>query len=136
LALERVLDVHLEIHEGEFVAIVRASGSGQSTLMHLLGCLDQPTTGRHLFEGQDIARLDSDELDSLRSRTFGFIFQSYHLISSATATENVEVPAIYAGLPRDLRHARAEELLTGLGLGERLGNRPNQLSGGQQQRVS
>ncbi|MDX9687305.1 MacB family efflux pump subunit [Halopseudomonas formosensis] len=136
LATTVLRDVDLEIHDGEFVAIMGASGSGKSTLMHLLGCLDQPTTGRYLFEGQDIARLDSDELASLRSRTFGFIFQSYHLISSATATENVEVPAIYAGLPRDLRHARAEELLTGLGLGERLGNRPNQLSGGQQQRVS
>ncbi|SDR94183.1 macrolide transport system ATP-binding/permease protein [Halopseudomonas litoralis] len=129
-------DVALDIHAGEFVAIMGASGSGKSTLMHLLGCLDKPTTGRYLFEGEDIARLDSDQLAGLRSRTFGFIFQSYHLISSANATENVEVPAIYAGLPRDVRHARAEELLTGLGLGERLQNRPNQLSGGQQQRVS
>src|SRR5690554_7307965 len=114
-------DVALDIHAGEFVAIMGASGSGKSTLMHLLGCLDKPTTGRYLFEGTDIAGLDSDQLASLRSRTFGFIFQSYHLISSANATENVEVPAVYAGLPRDLRHARAEELLTGLGLGERLG---------------
>ena len=129
-------DVALDIHAGEFVAIMGASGSGKSTLMHLLGCLDQPTTGRYLFEGEDIAQLDSDQLASLRSRTFGFIFQSYHLISSANATENVEVPAIYAGLPRDARHARAEELLTSLGLGERLQNRPSQLSGGQQQRVS
>ncbi|CEA06071.1 putative ABC transporter ATP-binding protein [Pseudomonas saudimassiliensis] len=129
-------DVALDIHAGEFVAIMGASGSGKSTLMHLLGCLDKPTTGRYLFEGEDIAGLDSDQLASLRSRTFGFIFQSYHLISSANATENVEVPAIYAGLPREARHARAEELLTGLGLGERLQNRPNQLSGGQQQRVS
>ena len=129
-------DVNLDIHDGEFVAIMGASGSGKSTLMHLLGCLDKPSTGRYLFEGEDIAQLDSDQLASLRSRTFGFIFQSYHLISSANATENVEVPAIYAGLPREERHARAEELLTSLGLGERLGNRPNQLSGGQQQRVS
>ena len=129
-------DVNLDIHAGEFVAIMGASGSGKSTLMHLLGCLDQPSTGRYFFEGEDIARLDSDQLASVRSRTFGFIFQSYHLISSANATENVEVPAIYAGHSREQRHARAEELLTGLGLGERLGNRPNQLSGGQQQRVS
>ena len=129
-------DIDLAIHAGEFVAIMGASGSGKSTLMHLLGCLDKPTAGRYLFEGQDIAQLSSDDLASLRSRTFGFIFQSYHLISSANATENVEVPAIYAGLPRDQRHTRAEELLTGLGLGDRLKNRPNQLSGGQQQRVS
>ena len=129
-------DIDLAIHAGEFVAIMGASGSGKSTLMHLLGCLDKPTAGRYLFEGQDIAQLSSDDLASLRSRTFGFIFQSYHLISSANATENVEVPAIYAGLPREQRHTRAEELLTGLGLGDRLKNRPNQLSGGQQQRVS
>lgn len=129
-------DVALDIHAGEFVAIMGASGSGKSTLMHLLGCLDKPTTGRYLFDGEDIAGLDGDQLATLRSRTFGFIFQSYHLISSANATENVEVPAIYAGLSRDARHTRAEELLTGLGLGERLQNRPNQLSGGQQQRVS
>lgn len=129
-------DVSLDIHAGEFVAIMGASGSGKSTLMHLLGCLDRPSAGRYLFEGADIAQLDNDQLASLRSRTFGFIFQSYHLISSATATENVEVPAIYAGHSREQRHARAEELLTDLGLGERLGNRPNQLSGGQQQRVS
>src|SRR5690554_6923797 len=129
-------DVNLDIHDGEFVAIMGASGSGKSTLMHLLGCLDKPSTGRYVFQGEDIAQLDSDQLASLRSRTFGFIFQSYHLISSANATENVEVPAIYAGHAREQRHARAEELLTSLGLGERLGNRPNQLSGGQQQRVS
>lgn len=128
--------VSLDIEEGEFVAIMGASGSGKSTLMHLLGCLDKPTTGRYLFAGKDIAQLDRDALSSLRRKTFGFIFQSYNLIPSATATENVEVPAIYAGMPRDVRHARAEQLLSELGLGERLGNRPNQLSGGQQQRVS
>lgn len=128
--------VSLDIHEGEFVAIMGASGSGKSTLMHLLGCLDSPTGGRYRFAGEDIAALDKDELAHLRRKTFGFIFQSYHLIPSATATENVEVPAIYAGTPRHERHARAEALLSELGLAERLGNRPSQLSGGQQQRVS
>ena len=128
--------VSLDIDEGEFVAIMGTSGSGKSTLMHLLGCLDKPTTGRYCFAGEDIAELDRDALASLRRRTFGFIFQSYHLIPSATAMENVEVPAIYAGLSRNVRHARAEQLLTDLGLGDRLGNRPSQLSGGQQQRVS
>lgn len=103
--------VSLDIEEGEFVAIMGTSGSGKSTLMHLLGCLDKPSTGRYLFAGEDIAQLDRDALASLRRKTFGFIFQSYHLIPSATATENVEVPAIYAGLPRDTRHARAEALL-------------------------
>ncbi|WP_150305756.1 MacB family efflux pump subunit [Pseudomonas saliphila] len=136
LATTVLHDVSLDIEEGEFVAIMGASGSGKSTLMHLLGCLDKPTSGRYLFAGEDIAQLDRDALASLRRKTFGFIFQSYHLIASATATENVEVPAIYAGMPRDVRHARAEQLLSELGLGDRLGNRPNQLSGGQQQRVS
>ncbi|SDR91329.1 macrolide transport system ATP-binding/permease protein [Halopseudomonas xinjiangensis] len=128
--------VSLDIQEGEFVAIMGASGSGKSTLMHLLGCLDKPTSGSYRFAGENIADLDKDELASLRRKTFGFIFQSYHLIPSATATENVEVPAIYAGMPRLARHTRAQALLSELGLGERLGNRPSQLSGGQQQRVS
>lgn len=136
LATTVLHNVSLDIHQGEFVAIMGASGSGKSTLMHLLGCLDRPTSGQYLFRGQNIDSLSNDERASLRRETFGFIFQSYHLISSASATENVEVPAIYAGLPRAERHQRAQELLTGLGLGERLGNKPNQLSGGQQQRVS
>lgn len=136
LATTVLHDVSLDIRQGEFVAIMGASGSGKSTLMHLLGCLDRPTQGEYLFRGKNIAHLSNDERASLRRETFGFIFQSYHLISSASATENVEVPAIYAGLPRVERHQRAEELLTGLGLGERLRNKPSQLSGGQQQRVS
>lgn len=136
LATTVLHDVSLDIRQGEFVAIMGASGSGKSTLMHLLGCLDRPTQGEYLFRGRNIAHLSNDERASLRRETFGFIFQSYHLISSASATENVEVPAIYAGLPRAERHQRAEELLTGLGLGERLRNKPSQLSGGQQQRVS
>lgn len=129
-------DLNLQINCGEFVAIMGASGSGKSTLMHLLGCLDRPTTGRYLLRDQDVASLERDDLARLRRETFGFIFQSYHLIASASATENVEVPAIYAGLQRAERRERAESLLTGLGLGERLRNKPSQLSGGQQQRVS
>lgn len=136
LSTQVLYDVTLDIHQGEFVAIMGASGSGKSTLMHLLGCLDRPTTGAYRFRGEDIANLNKDELASLRRETFGFIFQSYHLISSASATENVEVPAIYAGTARAERQQRAVELLTDLGLGERLGNKPSQLSGGQQQRVS
>lgn len=136
LATTVLEDVSLSILPGEFVAIMGASGSGKSTLMNILGCLDKPTQGQYLFQGRDIAQLDKDALASLRRETFGFIFQSYNLIPSASATENVEVPAIYAGMPREARHRRAESLLTELGLGERLRNRPNQLSGGQQQRVS
>lgn len=128
--------VSLSIHAGEFVAIVGASGSGKSTLMNILGCLDRPTSGRYLFAGEDVASLDTDELAWLRREAFGFVFQGYHLIPSASTQENVEMPAIYAGMPAAERHARAAALLTRLGLAERTGNRPHQLSGGQQQRVS
>lgn len=128
--------ISLSIHAGEFVAMVGASGSGKSTLMNILGCLDRPTSGRYLFAGQDVAGLDTDELAWLRREAFGFVFQGYHLIPSASAQENVEMPAIYAGIPAAERHARAAALLSRLGLAERTGNRPHQLSGGQQQRVS
>ncbi len=128
--------IDLSIHAGEFVAIVGASGSGKSTLMNILGCLDRPSTGDYLFAGENVAHLGSDELAWLRREAFGFVFQGYHLIPSGTAQENVEMPAIYAGLSAAERHARANALLTRLGLAERTGNRPHQLSGGQQQRVS
>ncbi|MFV3292143.1 MacB family efflux pump subunit [Pseudomonas sp. NY11955] len=128
--------ISLSIHPGEFVAIVGASGSGKSTLMNILGCLDRPTSGSYRFAGKDVADLDSDELAWLRREAFGFVFQGYHLIPSGSAQENVEMPAIYAGIDADERHARASALLGRLGLASRTGNRPHQLSGGQQQRVS
>ncbi len=128
--------IDLQIHAGEFVAIVGASGSGKSTLMNILGCLDRPTRGTYRFMGEDVAGFDRDQLARLRREAFGFVFQSYNLIGGATARENVEVPAVYSGMPRHERHARAEALLTALGLGERIHHRPSQLSGGQQQRVS
>ena len=136
LAVEVLHGIDLSIHPGEFVAIMGASGSGKSTLMNILGCLDRPTTGSYRFMGRDVSHLSRDELAQLRREDFGFIFQSYHLIPTANATENVEVPAMYSGLATEARRARAQELLTELGLGERLEHRPNQLSGGQQQRVS
>src|SRR5688572_27255606 len=136
LAVEVLHGVDLAIHPGEFVAIVGQSGSGKSTLMNILGCLDRPTTGAYRFMGDDVSTLGRDELARLRREAFGFVFQSYNLIGGATATENVEVPAIYAGLPAAERHARAQGLLGTLGLSERLDHKPNQLSGGQQQRVS
>ena len=129
-------EVSLSINAGEFVAIIGASGSGKSTLMNILGCLDKPTSGQYLFAGKDVAGLDTDQLAWLRRKAFGFIFQSYHLILSESAVENVQVPALYAGLPERARHERAQLLLTRLGLEERLDYRPSQLSGGQQQRVS
>ena len=128
--------IDLSIHAGEFVAIVGASGSGKSTLMNLLGCLDRPTEGDYLFAGENVAHLGSDELAWLRREAFGFVFQGYHLIPSGSAQENVEMPAIYAGISATERHARAKALLTRLGLADRTANRPHQLSGGQQQRVS
>ncbi len=135
-AVEVLRGVTLSIAAGEFVAIVGASGSGKSTLMHLLGCLDRPSGGTYRFNGHDVAGLDADALAWLRREAFGFVFQGYHLIPSESARENVEVPAIYAGMPEAERRARSAALLQRLGLGERLGYRPAQLSGGQQQRVS
>jgi macrolide transport system ATP-binding/permease protein len=136
LAVEVLHGIDLAIYPGEFVAIVGASGSGKSTLMNILGCLDRPTSGSYRFLDEDVSGLGRDELAWLRREAFGFVFQSYNLIAAATATENVEVPAIYAGMPPAARHDRARSLLTMLGLGERLEHRPTQLSGGQQQRVS
>ncbi|WP_312419441.1 MacB family efflux pump subunit [Shinella sp.] len=135
-AVEVLHGVSLDVEAGEFVAIIGQSGSGKSTLMNILGCLDQPTSGDYRIDGEPVSDIDSDDLAALRRRTFGFVFQSYNLIPTASALENVEVPAIYAGLPARDRQERAEMLLGSLKLGDRLDHRPNQLSGGQQQRVS
>lgn len=128
--------VDLTIQEGEFVAIVGQSGSGKSTLMNLLGCLDRPTSGTYRIHGQDVSRMDADALAALRRRTFGFVFQRYNLLANVSASENVEIPAVYAGVGQSERKARAQELLQRLGLGGREKSRPGQLSGGQQQRVA
>jgi len=136
LAVEVLHGIDLAIYPGEFVAIVGASGSGKSTLMNILGCLDRPTTGSYHFLGEDVSGFGRDALARLRREAFGFVFQSYNLIGAASATENVEVPAVYAGTPPGPRHDRARSLLTRLGLADRLEHKPTQLSGGQQQRVS
>jgi macrolide transport system ATP-binding/permease protein len=133
VALDRV---SLRIDAGEFVAIMGQSGSGKSTLMNILGCLDRPTAGRYEVMGIDVASLDGDALAALRRDAFGFVFQRYNLLSDASAAENVEIPAAYAGHSRRVRHARAVELLGRLGLADRAAHRPTQLSGGQQQRVA
>ncbi len=133
----RALDgVSLKIRRGEFVAIMGQSGSGKSTLMNILGCLDRPTTGSYKVLGHEAANLEPDELASLRRETFGFVFQKYNLLATATAGENVEIPSVYAGLPKHKRAERAAGLLASLGLGDRTGHRPSELSGGQQQRVA
>lgn len=133
----RALDgVSLTIEAGEFVAIVGQSGSGKSTLMNILGCLDQPTDGTYLVRGEDVSNLGADELAMLRRQTFGFIFQRYNLLANISASENVEIPAVYAGLSGSERKEKAGTLLNRLGIEDRAHHKPNQLSGGQQQRVA
>jgi len=130
--------VDLTIEKGAFVAVVGASGSGKSTLMNILGLLDQPTAGRYLLAGEDVSGHDRDRRASLRSRTIGFVFQSFNLLPRTTALENVELPLLYNGshLPTQERHKRARTLLEAVGLGGRAHHTPAQLSGGQQQRVA
>ena len=128
--------INLTIQAGEMVAIVGASGSGKSTLMNILGCLDKPTTGIYKVGGRITSQLSPDELAELRREHFGFIFQRYHLLNALTAQGNVEVPAIYAGVKKEQRQQRSFEILSRLGLAEKINSKPNQLSGGQQQRVS
>lgn len=133
----RVLhDIDLTIHQGEMVAIIGQSGSGKSTLMNILGCLDKASAGEYHIFGKSVKQLDADDLAKLRREHFGFIFQRYHLLGDIDARDNVAVPAVYAGMDNKVREQRAEQLLTALGLGDKIHNRPNQLSGGQQQRVS
>ena len=129
-------DLDLTIEAGEMVAIMGTSGSGKSTLMNILGCLDRPSSGSYLIDGREAATIAADDLAALRREHFGFIFQRYHLLPELSAAGNVEIPAIYAGQPREQRRARAHALLQRLGIADRAGHRPNQLSGGQQQRVS
>lgn len=128
--------INLSIYPGELVAIIGASGSGKSTLMNILGCLDRPTRGDYRVRGQSTRDLSVDDLAALRRHHFGFIFQRYHLLPHLDAVGNVEIPAIYAGDDKPQRHERASQLLSRLGLADRLGHTPGQLSGGQQQRVS
>ena len=133
----RALDgVSFAIPRGAYCAIVGPSGSGKSTLMNILGGLDTPTSGRIVIDGHDIGALDDETLAGFRNQTIGFVFQSFNLLARQTALENVELPMIYAGVDPKERRERAAELLTRVGLGQRLGHKPTQLSGGQQQRVA
>ena len=128
--------ISMKINKGEFVAIVGQSGSGKSTCMNIIGCLDVPTAGTYRLNGRDVGKMNKDELAEIRNEMLGFIFQQYNLLPKLSLLENVEVPLVYAGIPRAERKRRATASLERVGLGGKLKNKPNQLSGGQQQRVS
>lgn len=133
----RVLrEIDLDIHSGEYVAIMGPSGSGKSTLLNMIGCLDRPTSGNYLLGGQNVSELEDDELSLIRGARIGFVFQSFNLINQLNVVENIEVPMYYQGFTEDESAERAIELATMVGLGERLRHRPSELSGGQQQRVA
>ncbi|MGK7913680.1 MAG: ABC transporter ATP-binding protein [Synechococcus sp.] len=128
--------IDLEIQVGDYCAIMGASGSGKSTAMNVIGCLDSPTSGQYFLDGTDVAQLSDDELAHIRNRKIGFVFQQFHLLPQLTALENVALPMVYAGVPAPEREQRATEALTKVGLADRMRNKPTQLSGGQQQRVA
>ncbi|MFZ0408636.1 MAG: ABC transporter ATP-binding protein [Cyanobium sp.] len=133
----RALDnLNLTVYRGEYLAMMGSSGSGKSTAMNILGCLDRPTDGTYRLNGTPVEQLDDDELADLRNRELGFVFQQFHLLPQLSALDNVSLPMIYAGVPLRERRERATAALQRVGLGQRLDNRPNQLSGGQQQRVA
>ncbi len=128
--------LNLIVNQGDYLAVMGASGSGKSTAMNILGCLDRPTSGSYQLNGVTIEDLDDDALADLRNQELGFVFQQFHLLPEATALENVMLPMIYAGVPATQRRERARQALERVGLAQQMGNRPNQLSGGQQQRVA
>ena len=136
LEVKALDQLNLTVREGDYLAVMGASGSGKSTAMNILGCLDRPTSGTYRLNGMAVEQLDDDALADVRNRSLGFVFQQFHLLGHASAMENVMLPMIYAGVPREERIERAQSALRRVGLAQRLENKPNQLSGGQQQRVA
>ena len=136
LEVKALDQLNLTVQEGDYLAVMGASGSGKSTAMNILGCLDRPTSGTYRLNGTAVEQLDDDALADVRNCSLGFVFQQFHLLGHASAMENVMLPMIYAGVPRDERIERAQSALRRVGLAQRLENKPNQLSGGQQQRVA
>ena len=136
LEVKALDQLNLTVRDGDYLAVMGASGSGKSTAMNILGCLDRPTSGTYRLNGMAVEQLDDDALADVRNRSLGFVFQQFHLLGHASAMENVMLPMIYAGVPKDERIERAQAALSRVGLAQRLENKPNQLSGGQQQRVA
>jgi putative ABC transport system ATP-binding protein len=134
--VDALRDVTFDIYENEYLAIMGPSGSGKSTLMNMLGCLDTPSSGRYELNGKDVSTLKDDELAGVRNKEIGFVFQTFNLLPRSTCLANVELPLIYAGMKASERRAKAAELLDKVGLGDRVGHKPNELSGGQRQRVA
>ena len=136
LELQVLKNISFKVDKGEFLAIMGSSGSGKSTMMNILGCLDNQYEGRYILDGIDISKSTENELSEIRNKKIGFIFQSFNLLPRLTALENVELPLVYSSVPKEERHKRANELLEMVGLKERIHHRPNELSGGQRQRVA
>lgn len=136
LAVPALMEIDLQIQKNEYVAIMGPSGSGKSTLMNILGCLDTPTSGQYLFNGQDVSQLDDDALSAMRNKEIGFIFQNFNLLPKLSSLQNVELPLVYAGIHKHDRRERAIQALDKVGLADRMEHKPTELSGGQRQRVA